>query len=324
LRLSGNLLNPPGAKEFLSALVLASLMVTLTSLAGTLAAESAAGGTQRQSLGRPFACADYGGNRICLVSKGGEITWQYPAVQPQDVWVLPNGNILFSHIRGAREVTPQKDIAWEYKSAEQNEVHACQPLSDGTVMVAESGPMRIVEVDRQGKIAKEVKLATMCTRTHLQMRCARRLANGNYLVGQYGDGVVREYGSTGDIVRDVRQEMAFSGIRLPSGNTLIAAGDAHRIIEVDAGGKVVWQITENELPGNPLRFVAGMQRLPNGNTVVCNWGGHGHVGQQPQVFEVTHDKRIVGQLFDFAKFGTISGIYLMDVEGDATQYEILR
>ena len=92
----------------------------------------------------------------------------------------------------------------------------------------------------------------------------------------------------------------------------------------DAQGKTVWEVGENDLPGNPLRFVAGMQRLPNGNTVVCNWGGHGHVGQQPQIFEVTRDKKVVGEVFDFKQFGTLSGVFILGLEGDPTQFEILR
>ncbi len=112
--------------------------------------------------------------------------------------------------------------------------------------------------------------------------------------------------------------------RLPNGNTLIAAGDAHRIVEVDPKGEVVWEINENDLPGNPLRFVAGMQRLPDGNTLVCNWGGHGHVGQQPQVFEVTRDKKVVGEIFDFQQFSTLSGVFLMGLDVDPAQFEILR
>jgi hypothetical protein len=288
------------------------------------AAEPSAAAAPRLTLGRPFACADYGGRKICLVDAQGRITWQYPAVGPQDVWVLPGGNILFSHVKGATEVTRQKEVVWEYQTAEGNEVHACQPLCDGSVMIAESGPMRIVEVDRQGKIVHEVKLATECPRLHLQMRCARKLSDGNYLVGQYGDGLVREYDPAGRVVREISQPMAFSGIRLPGGNTLVATGDAHRIIEVDRDGKIVWEIGENDLPGNPLRFVAGMQRLPGGNTLVSNWGGHGHVGGQPQIFEVTPDKRVVGEIFDFTQFGTISGVFAMDVEGDPTRFEILR
>ncbi len=301
-----------------------ALSCTTTGSPKTCAQDRVQNGNRRLTLGKAFACADYGGNKICLVNDRGQITWQYPAIGPQDVWVLGNGHILFSHVKGAMEVTRDKRIVWQYKTADANEVHACQPLPEGLVMVAESGPMQIVEVDRQGQIVRRVPLQTKCTNTHLQMRCVRKLASGNYLVGQYQDGVVREYDSAGKIVREITQPMAFSGIRLSNGDTLMATGDAHRVIEVDPHDKVVWEIGENDLPGNPLRFVAGMQRLPNGNTLICNWGGHGHVGQQPQIVEVTRDKQLVGEIFDFTQFGTISGIFLLDVKGDPAKFEIAR
>ena len=304
--------------------VSAVMAVVLFSVCLTSAAEPPSGDTPRLTLGKPFACSDYGGNMIYLVDREGRVTWQFPANRPQDVWILPNGNILFTHVRGVKEVTLLKSVVWEYETAPENEIHACQPLPDGTVMVAESGPMRIIEVDRQGKITKEVKLTSGNTHAHRQMRGARKLASGNYLVGQILDDLLREYDPTGKIVREIPQKQAYGGIRLPNGNTLIAAGDAHRIIELDPQGKTVWEINENDLPGNPLRFVAGLQRLPNGNTVVCNWGGHGHVGGQPQIFEVTRDKKVVGEIFDFTQFSTITTVFIMDVEGDATNYEILR
>ncbi|HUU93251.1 MAG TPA: hypothetical protein VM238_18810 [Phycisphaerae bacterium] len=276
------------------------------------------------TLGKAFACTDYGGNKVCLVDEKGKITWQMPARQPQDVWLLPNGNILFTHGKGVKEVTRDKKVVWEFTTAAGNEIHACQPLPDGKVMIAESGPMRIIEVDRAGAITREVKLTTTCTRAHGQMRRARKLANGNYLVGQYSEAVVREYDGGGKIVREIPHKNAFGGIRLPNGNTLLSTGDAHRIVEIDKDGNVVWEIKENDLPGNPLRFIAGMQRLPNGNTVVCNWGGHGHVGEQPQIFEVTPDKKVVGVIYDYGQFGTISGVSIVGVEGDPAKFEILR
>ena len=281
-------------------------------------------GPTELSLGKAFACADYGGNKICLVDAEGRITWQHPAQRPQDIWILPSGNILFSHLKGATEVTREKEVVWKYETAEENEVHACQPLPDGRVMVAESGPMQLVEVDRDGKVVKTVKLKTDQKRTHHQMRCVRKTAGGNYLVGQYGDGVMREYGPTGEIVREIPHKMAFSGIRLPCGNTLIAAGDMHTLLEIAPDGKVVWQVNENDLPGNPLRFVAGLQRLPNGNTLICNWGGHGHVGEQPQIVEITRDKKVVGVIYDFDQFNTLSGVFLMNLDQDPTQFEVNR
>lgn len=279
---------------------------------------------EAKTLGYPFYCTDYGANMVYRVSAAGEIEWEYPSKRPQDVWVLPNGNVLLTNNKGAQEVTEDKKVVWEYKTAAANEVHACQPLENGVVMIIESGSFRIIEVDRGGKIVKEVKLQTDCKKTHGQNRCARKLANGNYLVGQYSDGVVREYDPAGKIVWEFKHKPAFGGIRLADGNTLIATGDGHRVVEVDPKGKVVWEIEENDLPGNPLRFVAGMQRRANGNTVICNWGGHGHIGEQPQIFEVTRDKKVVAELSDWARFKTISGVFVIGEKGDVTKCRITR
>ncbi len=179
-------------------------------------------------------------------------------------------------------------------------------------MIAESGPMRILEVDRQGKTLKEIKLQSAETHKHRQMRCCRKLPNGHYLVGQYFDGVIREYDEQGAVVGDIKHSDAHAGLRLPGGNTLCSFGDAHRLVEYDAQGKVVWSVEENDLPGCPLRFVGPAWRLPNGNTIICNWAGHGYVGKQAQLVEVTTDKKVVGELFDYTRFGTISGFFVMD------------
>ena len=78
------------------------------------------------------------------------------------------------------------------------------------------------------------------------------------------------------------------------------------------------------MPGNPLRLMAGRQRLPNGNTVFCNYLGHGHIGEQPQFFEVTREKKVVWQFDDREHFKTINQVQMLDVPGDVTKGEILR
>jgi len=70
--------------------------------------------------------------------------------------------------------------------------------------------------------------------------------------------------------------------------------------------------------------MAGCQRLPNGNTIFCNYLGHGHIGEQPMFFELTPDKKIVWSFRDDAHFKTINQIQLLDVPGDVTKVEILR
>lgn len=272
-----------------------------------------------------FICTDNGLGKVLIISEQGEIEWDYPAPGCQDVWHLPNGNFLLTHVRGVQEVTPEKQVVWEYKSPEGTEVHNCQPLADGSVMIAENGTKRIIEVDRQGAIVKSIPFETTTTAVHPQCRIARKLANGNYLLALVGEHVVREFDPQGKVLRTIQVPGdPFIGLRLPNGNTLIGCGDGHKLIEVDPADKIVWQLDENELPGIPLRFVAGVQRLPNGNTVVCNWGGHGHVGEQPLIFEITPDKRVVWKVDDYQHLRTISNIQLLDVPGDVTKGEILR
>ncbi len=112
---------------------------------------------------------------------------------------------------------------------------------------------------------------------------------------------------------------------MPNGNTLVACGDTGRqahVFEVDKTGKTVWQVARDELPGISLKFMTGLQRLPNGDTVMTNWLGHGHFGQAPHVIEVTPGKKVVWTFADHKTMKTISSIQLLDIPGDVTKWEI--
>jgi hypothetical protein len=275
---------------------------------------------------RPFLCCDYNGGKVCSVSAEGKIEWEFACKAPQDCWRLPNGNYLFCFVSGALEVTPAKQIVWEYKAPEKVEVHSCQPLPDGRVLIVEGGTSRIIEVDRTGKIVKEIKLVTaQSVVTHNQYRGTRKARNGHYFVCFKGEGKIVELDADGRVLRSIPVPGdPHEVVPLPDGHLLVTCGDGHKAIELDAKEKVVWELNENDLPGNPLRLMAGCQRLPNGNTVFANYLGHGHVGEQPQFVEVTRDKKVVWQFRDDARFKTINQVQLLDIPGDVTQGEILR
>ena len=160
------------------------------------------------------------------------------------------------------------------------------------------------------------------------MRNARRLASGHYLVAHYGLGVVREYDTADRQVREIAAPAGpHSAIRLPDGNTLIACGDREKnahIFEVDPQGNTVWQVTSDDLPNIRLAFMTGLQRLPNGNTVMTNWLGHGRLGTAPHIIEVTPQKEVVWSFSDHQTMKTIATIQLLDVPGDVTKGEILH
>lgn len=275
----------------------------------------------------PFFCTDSAGNKVAVVSADGKIEWEFACQHPQDCWVLPNGNFLFCHARGALEMTRDHKTVWEYKAGPNTEVHACQPLSDGRVLVVENGPCRIIEVDRAGKIAKEIKLRTPPAniKIHDQFRGTRKTKDGHYFLCRKGEHVVEELDGDGKSLREIPiPGDVHECLLLPDGHLLIACGEGHKVQELDAKLMVVWELNENDLPGNPLRLMTGFQRLPNGNTIFCNYLGHGHLGEQPHFFEITRDKKIVWQFADHAHFKTVNQLQLLDVPGDVTKGEILR
>jgi Arylsulfotransferase (ASST) len=274
-----------------------------------------------------FLCADYTQGIVCIISDEGKIVWQYPAERCNDVWALPNGNILFNTGNGVKEVTRDKKVVFSYES--KSEIYACQRLSNGNTFIGECNSGRLLEVSPEGKIVKEIKLLPdSVDGGHSYMRNARKLENGNYLVAHYGLDKVCEYDSLGKLVKEIPITGGpHSVIRLPNGNTLIACSDHNgdpRIVEVDKKGGIVWQLSKNELPGIELKFMTGMQYLPNGNLLLTNWLGHNQFGKAPHAFEITHDKKVVWVFNDHTLLKTMSSIQLLDLNAYRTHAIILH
>lgn len=276
--------------------------------------------------GHRFACADFTQGKVFIVAGDGKVEWEHPAPSCDELWALPNGNLLFTTGHGVREVTRGKRVVFSYDS--KSEIYACQRLPNGNTFIGECSAGRLLEVEPSGKIAKEIRLLPEGKNGgHLYMRNARRLANSHYLVAHYGDQVVREYDGEGKMVREIPAASGpHSVVRLPNGHTLIACGDlvpdGARVFEVDAAGRIVWEIKNRDLSGISLQLMTGLQRLPNGNTVMSNWQGHHQTGTGPQIIEVTPEKKIVWTFADHKTMRTVSSVQLLDVPGDATCGEV--
>src|SRR5689334_22780981 len=80
----------------------------------------------QQGKGHRFACTDYSGGKVFIVSAEGKVEWEYPAPNCNDLWVLPNGNLLFNTGHGVKEVTQDKKVVFNYQS--KSEIYACQRL----------------------------------------------------------------------------------------------------------------------------------------------------------------------------------------------------
>jgi hypothetical protein len=89
----------------------------------------------------PMLYVGEGYNKIFVVNNG-KIVWTYSTGsgwEYDDVWMLSNGNILFSRMQYVAEVTPEKKVVWRYDAPPGTEVHTCQPIGRDKVMFVLNG-----------------------------------------------------------------------------------------------------------------------------------------------------------------------------------------
>ena len=309
--------------RFLNQLFLALVVALVALTTAIFAAEPAA------KITHSFLAT---GAETRIIGGDGQVLWSYPA-STRDGWVLPGGNLLLALSKSQTypggavvEVTRANQLVFEFKGT-QSEVNTAQLLANGNIMLTEAGAKpRLLEVNREGKIVVEVPLTCQSSNHHMESRMARKLANGNYLVPQLLDKVVREYDATGKIVREFKtpdepkDSWPFTAIRLANGHTLINCTHGNLVTEVDGAGAIVWQLANADLPAPLLNDPCGAQRLPNGNTVICSYA----IGaNRTKLVEVTRDKKVVWTYTDDRPAG-IHEVQILDTNGKPVEGIPLR
>ncbi len=271
-----------------------------------------------QPAGRSFLML---GGVTQIVDAAGKVTWKYPAVT-RDGAVLPNGNLLLTLSKtkaypggAVVEVTRDQKVVWEYKGT-QTEVNTAVLLDNGNILLTEAGDKpRLLEVARDGSIKVEIPLGCQTTNHHMQSRMARKLPNGNYLVPQ--EKTVREYDAAGKVIwerqspESTLDNRTFCGLRNAAGHTLISLTVGSHLIEVDATGKIVWELRDGDLQGVPLNRTTALSWLPNGNIVFSNYAAR---SPQAKMVEITRDKKVVWTHTDTSKEG-VHEFQLLDDAG---------
>lgn len=179
-----------------------------------------------------------------------------------------------------------------------------------------------------GKIEKNLTLDSGDPRQpHGQFRHVRMTASGNFLVAHMDLGRVVEYSPDGTEIWSVGAPSAWAAIRLKNGNTLISGNQNGYVREVGTDGRTVWEIRKNDLPGIPLYTVQEVSRLANGNTLIDNWPGSVPQAEWPnvvQLIEVTPDKKVVWALRDWKTLGPATSTQLLDQPGAAENGDLER
>jgi len=250
------------------------------------------------------------------------LVWEHEAPNSNDLWALPNGNLLFTTGKGVLEMTRQNDTVFHYSSG--SSIFACQRLKNGNTFVAESDSGRLLEIAPDGKIVKAVCILPkgITDAGYTFMRNARKLDNGHYLVAHYKDQYVKEYDSKGKVVWEVNTPGgAHSVIRLPNGHTLVAVADGKlpdgsknpRITEFDKKGKIVWEFSNSDIPDKPLLFMTGFQYFSDGRLLLTNWSGHTKSPKDAvHLLLINKQKEILCQVDSIAGIKTMSSVYSLE------------
>jgi outer membrane protein assembly factor BamB len=288
---------------------------------------------------RSFIAADSSRQRIAIINEDGNTRWEHRIGPLHDLHVLPSGNVLlqlnWTHVA---ELSPDTGkIVWEYDAARQPdnqarrvEIHAFQRTADGNTLIAESGPARLLLLAPDHAVKATIPLQVAKPDPHHDTRLVRALQNGNFLVCHEAEGLVREYRPNGSTAWEYQVPLfgrerrpghgvdafgnqVFSALRLQNGNTLVGTGNGHSVIEVTPAGQVVWSLHQNELPGIQLAWVTSLQVLPSGNILINNC----HAGPgNPQLIEVSREKRVVWSFRDFDRFGdSTTNSQILSVDG---------
>lgn len=259
-------------------------------------------------------------NKIFII-KDGKVIWTYSSgkiCEHDDVWMLSNGNILFTRMDYIAEVSPDKKEVWHY-NIKKGGIHTCQPIGLDKVMFVVNGfPPKLFIINiKTGATEVEHELPFVDPKDdHGQFRRARVTAQGTYLISFMNMDRVIEYDKNFREIWKYMINRPWAAIRLKNGNTLITDEKDWLTREVNPKGETVWEFNpKTDLPAE-YQFTSAPQTctvLENGNLIFTSRSDN--KGNSPQLVEINRNKKVVWVLQDWKTLGPATAVQILDDSG---------
>ena len=223
--------------------------------------------------------------------------------------LLPHNRLLVTDFGGDNsapqvvETDFHDHLLWRYAN-QLNNSHSAYPVSNGDVIIADTGNNRVIEVNRKGQITWDTDdlggghgkfgQGRLSDGTHLDYpNDAKPLANGDVMISCREQNRVIVINHKGTILREVSSlHGQHNPVALSNGDLLIPDSDWNQVVEVNKSNHIVWQY------GGPRSSDLSWPRsaVPlNHSDILVTDSGHN------RVVEISHSGSVIRSWNDLAR-----------------------
>ncbi|MDR0835545.1 MAG: hypothetical protein LBN11_03055 [Tannerella sp.] len=263
-----------------------------------------------------LAVAGSGWNEIAIINKKTAVVeWQHELQADEecnDIEVTPKGDVLYAYKQGARLITREHAVIWDYPAGEGEEIHSASLLPDGGFLIGVCGqPSRIVELDKDGKQRKEVIFNTVSFDTHRQFRQIVKTNNDTYLVPLMDKRKIIQITPEGRNKGSVFLGYDLFSVKTLNDSVWVASCGSDRLfITLNPSMNLLEEglyITDG-VKGATLQFVGEIIPYDNGHALIAN-GKLPDGSASPLLIEIDEKKNVVWTLPYNKNIKNITSVY---------------
>lgn len=263
--------------------------------------------------------AGSGWEQVAIIDKNtAEIEWSYTlekGTECNDTEITREGNILIAYKKGAKLISKEQKVLWDFKAESGQELFTSTQLPNGNYFLAICAqPARFITLNKNGEKISEQNYDLQIAKNHGQFRQVTPTSNKTIIIPVMSKGEIIEIDESNKVLRQIKVDGNLFSVKiLPNKNWLVACGDAHKFVIVNPKKeKIVKSYTDEDVKECSLNFVAEPHRLKNGNFLIANWNGHAKDKTQPKIIEVDKKGKVVWTLPHNEKIKNISSIYVLN------------
>jgi len=258
-------------------------------------------GISSDSAGTCFIADTHNGRTLEINSSGEIIGVELGMSEPHRIKPVNENELLIVDSCASQVILidrTSRESLWSYglghKKHGKNKGQLNNPtdatvLSNGNILIADTGNGRLLELNNQGKMVWSSENKSFKYSLNLPIS-VQDLKNGNFLVTDAGLNKVIEISKKGDIVwsfgtgqsgnKDNQLDYPTDSLRLDNGNTMIVDSLNYRILEISKEGYFIWEFGGRGQPDG-LFEPTSIAWLPNNHILIADQHNH-------RVVEIDH------------------------------------